>query len=68
MEFRKDIQDDIDNGYFPKAIKEISELSPQLQQENEGINLLTPKQQLIKNEGMPKIEENNEEESIFFNI
>lgn len=65
MEFRKDIQDDVDNKEFPKAIKKVTGLVPLplLQIEKKRVNKSTPKQQSIKNE---KTEKNNdEEESIF---
>lgn len=67
MEFKKDIQNDIDNFNFPKVIKKVRGLLPLplLQMEKKRVNKLTLKQQSVKNKKIEKENDNNEEESIF---
>ncbi len=67
MEFKKDIQDDVDNFNFPKVIKKVRGLLPLplLQMEKKRVNKLTLKQQSVKNKKIEKENDNNEEESIF---
>lgn len=67
MEFKKDIQNDVDNREFPKIIENIPGLLPLplLQMKKKRVNKLTLKQQSVKNKKIEKENDNNEEESIF---